>query len=163
MHRDSSEGGWRRIWKALGWSPEITCSMFLGFGLEYAVRRDDLGADLGGCELMWDARVVSCEVLYASWYTWRKFQPCSGEIVWPPGESATSPEAISPRACCTCLRSHWCHVNGLRMITKLFGKARELTAYTTTYIDFLLELPTSQLFTTNYKNKRYFQILYNFC
>ena len=56
------------------------------------------------------------------------------------------------------------HVNGLRMITKLFGKACELTAYTTTYyIDFLLELPTSQLFTTNYKNKRYFQILYNFC
>ena len=26
-----------------------------------------------GPRLMWDARVV-----YASWYTWRKFQPCSG-------------------------------------------------------------------------------------
>ena len=42
-------------------------------------------------------------------------------IVWPPGESATSPEAISPRACCTCLCSHWWAI--LRMIARLFGKA----------------------------------------
>ena len=42
-------------------------------------------------------------------------------IVLPPRESATSPEAISPRACCTCLCSHWWAI--LRMITRLFSKA----------------------------------------
>ena len=46
-------------------------------------------------------------------------------IVWPPRESATSLGAISirPKACCTCLHSHWwamlTSTSSLRMIKKL--------------------------------------------